>query len=87
MADREPRGGRRVTASNRNRHRLDVANAHVRLRRYPEAFEILQEIRRGNPEWLPHQRYARDVMSKIVERRRALAAEMREPADVFGLAY
>ncbi|MEV5576200.1 helix-turn-helix transcriptional regulator [Spirillospora sp. NPDC052269] len=87
MVDREPRSGRQVTASNRNRHRLDVANAHVRLRQYPEAFEILQGIRRDNPEWLPHQRYARDVMSRIVDRRRTLTPEMRELADFVGLPY
>ncbi|MFC5182018.1 helix-turn-helix domain-containing protein [Actinomadura harenae] len=87
MADREPKSGRQVTASNRNRHRLDVANAHVRLRQYPEAFDILRGIRRDNPEWLPHQRYAREVMGKIVDRRRTLTPEMRDLADFLGLPY
>ncbi|MCP2336511.1 helix-turn-helix domain-containing protein [Actinomadura rupiterrae] len=87
MAGHEPRSTQQVTASNRNRHRLDVANAHVRLRQYPEAFQILQDIRRDNPEWLPHQRYARDVMGRIVDRRRTLTPEMRDLSDFIGLPY
>ncbi|MGW1978471.1 helix-turn-helix domain-containing protein [Streptomyces sp. NPDC001889] len=76
---------RSVTTSNRNRHMLDVANAYAGTRRFPEAFEKLEEIRGGSPEWLPNQRYARDILGKIIKGRRTLTDEMRTMADVVRL--
>ncbi len=72
---------------NWNRHRLDVANAHASMRHYPEATAVLQEIRRAAPEWLAHQRYARDILHKIIDRRRTLTPEMRELASFVRLPY
>jgi transcriptional regulator with XRE-family HTH domain len=86
LAEQIPSGGLRPTSNNRNRHRLDVAKANVKLRRYSDAFEILQDIRRDSPEWIGNQRLARDVMETIISRRRTLTAEMREMSDYLHLA-
>ncbi len=67
------------------RHRLDVAAAHVALRQYPEAVAVLQDLRRARPQWLPQQRYAARILSKIIGRRRTLTAEMRDLADYLRL--
>ncbi|HEX4101800.1 MAG TPA: helix-turn-helix domain-containing protein [Pseudonocardiaceae bacterium] len=69
-----------------HRHRLDVAHAHVALRQYAEAVGILQEIRGAAPEWLGQQRYAGDILAKVIEHRRSLTVEMRELADFLHLA-
>jgi hypothetical protein len=73
--------------ANRNRHLLDVAQAHVMLRNYSEAFEILQRSRREAPAWIIHQRFARDILRRIIDRRRTLTSEMRELADFVKLDY
>lgn len=70
-----------------NRHRLDVAHAHTALKQYPEALAVLQGIRRDLPEWIVKQRYARDILGKIVDKRRTLTPEMRELADFISLPY
>lgn len=67
-------------------HRLDVANAHVALRQYPEAVGMLQQMRRERPQWLPQQRYASDILAKIIKHRRTLTPEMRDLADFVHLA-
>jgi transcriptional regulator with XRE-family HTH domain len=70
-----------------NRHRLDVAHAHVALKQYAEALAVLEEVRRELPEWIVKQRYARDILGKIIEKRRTLSAEMLEMADFISLPY
>jgi transcriptional regulator with XRE-family HTH domain len=70
-----------------NRHRLDVAAAHASVWQYPQAVAVLQEIRRDLPEWLLKQRYARDTLARIVEKRRTLTPEIRELADFIGVPY
>jgi len=67
------------------RHRLDVAGAHASLRQYAEGIAVLRELHAQAPEWLIHQRYARDITSSIIERRRTLTPEMRELADAVRL--
>lgn len=67
------------------RHRLDVAGAHASLRQYAEAIGVLRELQAQAPEWLIHQRYARDITSGIIDRRRTLTPEMRELADAVRL--
>ena len=66
-------------------HRLDVAHAHVTLRHYPEAIKVLQELRQARPQWLPQQRYARDILTTVITRRRTLTGEMRELAGFLRL--
>ncbi|WP_067489433.1 helix-turn-helix domain-containing protein [Actinomadura hibisca] len=85
LSQRIPRTGFRARASSRNRHRLDVAKAHIQLKQHTEALEILQEIRAISPEWIVNQRMARDILGKTVARRRTLTPEMRELADFLGL--
>ncbi|MEN3541042.1 helix-turn-helix transcriptional regulator [Microbispora sp. ZYX-F-249] len=77
----------RPTSNNRNRHLLDVAEAHRRMHRHSEAFDILQGVRRDAPEWLTNQRYARDILKGIIGRRRTLTSEMRDFADFVRLDY
>jgi hypothetical protein len=45
----------------------------------------LQEVWRVAPQWLPQQRYARDILGRIVARRRTLTEPMRTLADVVGM--
>jgi ribosome-binding protein aMBF1 (putative translation factor) len=68
-------------SASRCRHRLDTANALAQLRQPQEAVAILHELRDDAPEWLAQQRYARDILSTIINRRRTLTPEMRELAD------
>jgi transcriptional regulator with XRE-family HTH domain len=69
-----------------HRHRLDVAHAHTAMRQYPDAVAVLQDVRAAAPEWLVQQRYASDILQKIIERRRSLTAEIRELADFLHLS-
>jgi transcriptional regulator with XRE-family HTH domain len=69
----------------RLRHRLDVANAYAQTRRYPEAVAVLSEVRQRAPEWLAQQHYARDILGRVVDRRRTLTSEMRDLADAVAL--
>lgn len=66
-------------------HRLDVAQAYATLRQYPEAIDVLQQLRRIRPQWLPQQRHAADILTKIIRRRRSLTPEMRDLADFMRL--
>jgi hypothetical protein len=77
--------GMRPTSNNRNRNRLDQAAARVRLRQYGPAVDMLEEVWQAAPQWLPHQQYARDVLSQVVARRRTLTPRMRVLADATGL--
>jgi transcriptional regulator with XRE-family HTH domain len=73
------------TMGNRNRHLLDVAHAQVLKNRVGDAVETLLTVEEDAPQWLPHQRYAREVLGLIVERRRMLTPEMRRLAGVVRL--
>jgi hypothetical protein len=67
-------------------HRLDVAAAHAALRQDSEAVGVLQALRRMRPQWLPQQRYAADILRKIIKRRRTLTDEMRDLAGFLRLS-
>jgi transcriptional regulator with XRE-family HTH domain len=73
-------------SASRCRHRLDVADALAQLRRYPDAVGVMQQLRRDAPQWLSQQRYARDILGRIITRRRTLSPEMRDLADFIQLA-
>ncbi|WP_280358653.1 helix-turn-helix domain-containing protein [Nocardia otitidiscaviarum] len=77
----------RPTSDNRNRHLLDVVSAHVELRRYDAGFEILQRLSREARPWLVEQRMAKDLLGRIIGRRRTLTADMRELSDLMQLEY
>ncbi|MEU9963164.1 helix-turn-helix domain-containing protein [Streptomyces malaysiensis] len=85
LSARIPTGGMRPTSNNRNRHLLDVAEAYARSRDYAKTVEILRGIRADAPQWLPHQRYARDIFGRVIAHRRTLTSEMRELADAIGV--
>ncbi|MFI9650245.1 helix-turn-helix domain-containing protein [Streptomyces sp. NPDC052040] len=85
LSKRIPTSGMRPTSNNRNRHLLDVAEAHARSRDYAKAVEVLQGIRADAPQWLPNQRYARDIFGRVIARRRTLTPEMRDLADAIGV--
>jgi DNA-binding XRE family transcriptional regulator len=85
LAEKIPSGGMRPTSNNRNRHLLDVADAYTKTRQYGLAVDTLVGIRADAPQWLPNQRYARDILGRIVEKRRTLTGEMRSLADTVGL--
>ncbi|PJE94286.1 transcriptional regulator [Streptomyces carminius] len=80
-----PVNGMRTTSNNRNRHLLDVANAHTAMRQYAEAVDVLTGLHAASPQWLPNQRYARDILSRVVNRRRTLTPQTRELADAIGV--
>jgi transcriptional regulator with XRE-family HTH domain len=64
-------------ANTRNRHRLDLAAAHLAQRRHTEAVHALLDVRQEAPQWMRHQVYARDVVAQLVEnRRRAFTDEV-----------
>ncbi len=71
----------------RLRHQLDVANAETLLRDYGRAFTVLEQVRAQAPQWLQQQRYARDVLGKIISHRRTLTPEMRDMAGFIGMPY
>ncbi len=73
------------TVGNRNRHLLDVAHAQVLTRQYGDAIDTLLLVERDAPQWLPHQRYAREVLGLVVEQRRTLSPGMRRLAEVVRL--
>ncbi|WP_040797534.1 helix-turn-helix domain-containing protein [Nocardia higoensis] len=74
-------------AAGRLRHRLDIANAHTQLRQYGEAIGTLREVHSVAPEWLAQQRYARDILGRVVTERRTLTDDMRDLADFVRLEY
>ncbi|MEU8264506.1 helix-turn-helix transcriptional regulator [Micromonospora sp. NPDC048999] len=84
MADRvAPAEG--TVATSWQRHRLDVAWAHTERSQYGDAAGVLMELRDRAPVWLRHQRYARDIVQLIAERRRrAMSAELAELASAVG---
>lgn len=84
LAERIPEG-LRPTSDNRNRHLLDVASAHTELRQYDEAVSVLKQLQAESGPWLYEQRMARDVLGRIVKRRRTLTPDMRDLADAIDL--
>ncbi|MEU7019293.1 helix-turn-helix transcriptional regulator [Streptomyces sp. NPDC046203] len=85
LATEVPADKLRPTSNNRHRHLLDVSDAYARTRRYAEAIEVLQGIRNSSPQWLSNQSYARDILARVVSKRRTLTPEMRTLADAVNL--
>ncbi|MDT9698273.1 helix-turn-helix transcriptional regulator [Streptomyces sp. P17] len=77
----------RPSPNNWDRHRLDVARAHVLLGSHQDAMDELTGIKATSPEWLKHQTMARRVMRDILgNRKRTLTQDMREMASHLGIA-
>ncbi|MFF5668771.1 helix-turn-helix domain-containing protein [Streptomyces hygroscopicus] len=71
----------RPSTINWNRHRLDVAKAHVQTGSTQDAMDELVRIRRTAGNWLQHQPMARYVMRDILgTRKRTLTRDMRAMA-------
>ena len=68
-----------------HRHRLDVAKAYVMKRQHGRAVEVLGDVHAEAPEWLSQQRYAADIMTDVIGRRRTLTPQMRVLADAVGV--
>lgn len=79
---RPARGGGR---SGRYRHLLDVADAHLKLQDEPECTQILLHIHADAPQWLRAQRYAQDIVGRVVAQRRTLTPRMRSLADAIAV--
>jgi hypothetical protein len=88
LSARLPTAGTAATANTWNRHRLDVAQAHVMLRQGNEATEVLTALHAQAPEWLRHQRMAKDTFEQSLRAsgRRKLTGKQRELAAFFGAA-
>ncbi|MDG4773795.1 hypothetical protein [Solwaraspora sp. WMMD792] len=85
LAGRVPPGSGRATSDNRNRHQLDRAWATVERGDLVEATRILSGLRAVSPTWLRHQRYARDIVTTILtRRRRPVSQELAGLADLLG---
>lgn len=68
------------------RHLLDVAHAQAELKRPADAMETLMGLHASSPEWLAQQRYAGDVLTLVISRRRTLTEDMRELAGALQLS-
>ncbi|MFF0633025.1 helix-turn-helix domain-containing protein [Nocardia sp. NPDC004151] len=79
--------GLRPTSDNRNRHLLDVARAHLDLARPDPALDILVRLSGEARPWLIEQRLAKDLLARLIGRRRTLTPEMRSLADLIHLEY
>ncbi|MGW0774053.1 hypothetical protein ACWD01_10500 [Streptomyces sp. NPDC002835] len=92
-ADDGPVGGKalkklgRPSPNNWDRHRLDVARAHVLMGSPQDAMDELTGIKETSPEWLKHQAMARYIMGDILShRKRTLTQDMREMASHLDIA-
>ncbi|MEU0109495.1 helix-turn-helix domain-containing protein [Streptomyces sp. NPDC006251] len=88
LSERIPETGTAATANTWNRHRLDVAQAHVMVRQADEATAVLAQLHVEAPEWLRHQQMAKDTFERSlkVAGRRKLTGKQRELAAFFGTA-
>lgn len=88
LSARLPATGSAATANTYNRHRLDVAQAHVMLRQADEATAVLAQLHGQAPEWLRHQQMAKSTFERSlkVSGRRKLTGKQRELAAFFGTA-
>lgn len=88
LSERISGTGAAATANTWNRHRLDVAHAHVALRQADDATDVLAALHAGAPEWLRHQRMAKETFERSlkVSGRRKLTGKQRELAAFFGTA-
>jgi transcriptional regulator with XRE-family HTH domain len=87
IAERLPADVLHPASASRCRHRLDVANALTQTRRHTEAVAVIEDLRRDAPEWLAQQRYARDILARIISKRRTLTPQMRDLADFCHVPY
>ncbi|MEU4898043.1 helix-turn-helix domain-containing protein [Streptomyces sp. NPDC021722] len=69
------------SANNWDRHRLDVARAHVTLGSTQDAMDELNRLKQSSGHWLKHQPMARYIMRDLLtKRKRTLTRDMRDMA-------
>lgn len=86
LAREVPRDVGAGNTSGWDRHRLDVARAHVKLSDADKATELMHTIRREHPSWLRYQQYGRDITREILSTRpRTLSQDMLDLADFMGV--
>ncbi|MFC0623244.1 helix-turn-helix domain-containing protein [Kribbella deserti] len=74
------------TSNNRDRHKLDLAASHLAQHQAGDAIETLLDLRQASPQWLKHQRYAKDIVRQLVhDRKRAYAEQVGVLADHVGV--
>jgi hypothetical protein len=88
LSERFPATGTAATSNTWNRHRLDVAQAHVMLRQADEATNVLASLHWEAPEWLRHQKMAAETFEQSLQAsgRRRLTRKQRELAAFFKVA-
>ncbi len=67
------------------RSRLDEAAANAELKKWGDAVDVLDGLRHDAPQWLRYQRSARDVMERVISRRRTMQPKMRAVAAAVGI--
>jgi hypothetical protein len=67
------------------RSRLDEAAAYAELKKWGDAVDVLDGIRQDAPQWLRYQRPARDVMERVISRRRTMQPKMKTVAAAVGI--
>lgn len=87
LSQRAVRNYGKPSSNNWDRHRLDVARAHLLLGSHQEAMDVLTSIRRTSGEWIKHQSMARHIMGDLLKtRKRTLTQDMRDMAAHLGIA-
>ncbi|MGH3387314.1 MAG: helix-turn-helix domain-containing protein [Actinomadura sp.] len=77
-----PGGSDELNPEEWDRHRLDLAGAHLKTGRIDKATDILTSIQQEHPAWLRYQQLARDTVRDIlVARPRMLSEQQRQLAD------
>lgn len=74
-----------LAPSTLHRHRLDVALAELRSGRAARAAEIIADVKQDAPRWLAQQRYGRDIVTELIEKRRRLSPVLASLADTVGV--
>ncbi|AIA03132.1 helix-turn-helix transcriptional regulator [Streptomyces noursei] len=87
LSEKAVRNYGKPSANNWDRHRLDVARAHVLLGSHQDAMDVLTSIRNTSGEWIKHQSMARYLMRDILKsRKRTLTQDMRGMAAHLSVA-
>ncbi|MFF9477922.1 helix-turn-helix transcriptional regulator [Streptomyces sp. NPDC014733] len=87
LSEKAVRNYGKPSANNWDRHRLDVARAHVLLGSHQDAMDVLTSIKNTSGEWVKHQSMARYLMRDILKsRKRTLTQDMREMAAHLSVA-
>lgn len=86
LAREVPRDAGAGNTSGWDRHRLDLAAAHLRTGQVEKAEEILTAVRREHPHWMRYQQYARDIVRELRDARPRMPSQRtRDLAEFMGI--